>query len=79
VDCGFDSARLGAITVIAHLVRRPYNRFHYLEVSGIPVHPVSQSWPRQRYWFWDCPDLSLGEVCRLLRLRAAFTSSMDFV
>ena len=79
VDCGFDSARLGATTVIAHIVRRPDNRFNYLEVSGVPVHPASQSRSRQRYWFLDCPDLSLGEVCRLLRLRGAFTSSMDFV
>ena len=36
MDCGFDSACLGAITVIAHIVRRPDNRFHYLEVSGVP-------------------------------------------
>jgi hypothetical protein len=28
VDCGFDSACLGAITVIAHIVRRPDNRFN---------------------------------------------------
>ena len=47
MDCGFDSARLGAITVIAHTVRQPDNRLHYLEVSGVPVHPASQSRPRQ--------------------------------
>ena len=70
-----------AIFIKSHAphVRRPDNRFNYLEVSGVPVHPASQSRSRQRYWFLDCPDLSLGEVCRLLRLRSAFTSSMDFV
>ena len=36
MDCGFDSACLGAITVIAQIVRRPDNRFHYFEVSGVP-------------------------------------------
>ena len=42
MDCGFDSACLGAITVIAHIVRRPDNRFHYLEVSGVSIQRASR-------------------------------------